>query len=493
MTPEDITPDDATSDDTSKNGTASGKAAPESDEPAPMVKRSWRPATTAAARSPSLPPDSADSASGEPASGEPSADGGQEGEEPARTEPTTDALASDADDAAPHPSAQEPRPPDGPARETQSATGVGTPGGDTTAKGNGREGGTSHESTDVDFSLAGAAAEDPPVPRNANAVPGDTATGDDAASDDASDSTSDDPPREAPNAPAPGDLEQTQKAGKQVNEETFADAAGGSGGGDSGTERSWADAIQDHSDSPPSRGAPDEEFFTDQRRHAPGAERVEETLQDFAHKINEGAAQTDWTPSERKDRRIASMFARLASKVAEDMSYERAPGDAFWDPRKIMRRQIDRRPLRHCKMDYTKRRLALLVDTSPSCRDEAVFYSKIATGALLRDDIDIFLCPNGRIDARFDPEACRFVVDDRGGEWDLSGRVVLYFTDWDGADEIVKHSRDCTLYWFDNRPPQDYWESTMERRQRVRLQYRGRHFHCPDPDAFRRLARKIRP
>jgi hypothetical protein len=234
-------------------------------------------------------------------------------------------------------------------------------------------------------------------------------------------------------------------------------------------------------------------FFTDKNRYVPGAERVEEELREFAYEINDSTANTDWTPSERADRRIASMFGRLVSKVAEDMSYQPVPGDEFWDPRKIMRRQIDRRPLQHCKMDYTKQRLALLVDTSPSCRDEAVFYSKIATGALLRDDIDIFLCPNGHIDAKFDPGPMRFVEDDRGSTWGLEGRVVLYFTDWDGTDEIVDHSRDSTLYWFDNCSPSTYWESEKDRYRRVRLQYRGRHFYCPDPEAFRRLARKIRP
>jgi hypothetical protein len=255
------------------------------------------------------------------------------------------------------------------------------------------------------------------------------------------------------------------------------------------------DRHDDASREPPAASEGDEvdSFFTDEHRHVPGAEQVEEELQDFAYDINEGTADTDWTPSTREDHRIAAMFARLASKVAEDMSYQRAPGDEFWDPRKIMRRQIDRRPLQHCKMDYTKRRLALLVDTSPSCRGEAVFYSKIATGALLRDDIDIYLCPNGRIDAHFDPEPMRFVDDDRGTEWALDGRVVLYFTDWDGSDEIVEHSRDCTLYWFDNCAPSDYWDSDEERRQRVRLRYQGQHFHCPDRSALRRLARKIRP
>ena len=281
--------------------------------------------------------------------------------------------------------------------------------------------------------------------------------------------------------------------GKRINEEAFADAQDAS---------SWTDRLDDadrRSDPSRARDADRTDFYTDQRHGVRGAEQIEEEIQDFVYEVNEGTAGTDWTPEtvqDRKtvrDRKTAAMFAILVSKVAEDMSYERRPGDEFWDPRKIMRRQIDNRPLRHCKMDYTKRRLALLVDTSPSCRDEAAFYSKIASGAMLRDDIDLFLCPNGRIDARFDPDPMRFVDDDRGADWALDGRTVLYFTDWDGADEIVTHSRACTLYWFDHCPPADYWESARDRHQRIRLRYRGRHFYCPGPDAFRRLARKIRP
>jgi len=280
--------------------------------------------------------------------------------------------------------------------------------------------------------------------------------------------------------------EAAPRDGKQVNEEAFS--------GDD--DRSWADQVRASDDPPQDErggGDPQESYFTDEHRRARGAEQVEEGIQDFVYNVNEGAAGTDWTPSEREAHKTASMFALLVGKVAEDMSYQRAPGDEFWDPRKIMRRQIDNRPLSHCKMDHTKRRLALLVDTSPSCRDEAVFYSKIASGAMLRDDIDLFLCPNGQIDAKFDPEPMRFVTDDRGADWNLGGRTVLYFTDWDGTDEIVAHSRSCNLYWFDNCPPGDYWNSSKERHQRVRLRYRGHHFHCPDSEVFRRLARKIRP
>jgi len=292
------------------------------------------------------------------------------------------------------------------------------------------------------------------------------------------------PPPESPDI-AP---ENARDRGTQINEEAFADAP---------DDSSWTDSWEPGEEPPPPHGEKttddDTAFFTDETRRSGPADQVEDAIQDFSYRMNEGSASTDWTPEERTAQRTAKTFARLVSKVAEDMSYERRPGDEFWDPRKIMRRQIDNRPLRHCKMEYTKRRLALLVDTSPSCRDEAVFYSKIASGAMLRDDIDIFLCPNGHIDAKFDPEPMRFVTDDRGDDWGLEGRTVLYFTDWDGSDQLVTHSRDCNLYWFDNCRPEQYWESQRERHRRTRLRYRGRHFYCPDPETFRSLVRKIRP
>jgi len=450
------------------------------DDPSPTVERRWRPASEL-----SLRPDSSDTEA-PPEQPAPSADEGRGGEAPPRGEQAPDA-------------------PDGPPRPATEAppAGEGAP--------DGRPSPDAPMDADASPPSAPPTEPSPDATPNRAASPADAGDGsgpEDSAPPDPADAEDGDPldpsdsPNDLPESPSdaglpddgaeadpPPDLDEIREAGKQVNEEAFADDA---------DERSWADQMQDESDasreqlsSPP--GDEQESFFTDEHRYVPGAEQVEEELQDFAYDINEGTADTDWTPSKQEDHRIAAMFARLVSKVAEDMSYQRTPGDEFWDPRKIMRRQIDRRPLRHCKMEYTKRRLALLVDTSPSCRDEAVFYSKIATGALLRDDIDIFLCPNGRIDAQFDPEPMRFVDDDRGSEWDLEGRVVLYFTDWDGTDEIVEHSRNCTLYWFDNCAPSDYWESTKERHQRVRLRYRGQHFHCPDPDAFRRLARKIRP
>jgi hypothetical protein len=366
-------------------------------------------------------------------------------------------------------------PPEAPPADASSA---GTPTSEEEAPSPGHhDGGEATEGRTEENTSAGPDAESP------------SARGQDVPSPPSGDNPDPTTPDDSPGPDEPsastGTDESALQGGKQVNDEAFRD---------DGAPDAWADALSDADDASAAPTAPDDErsFFTDDPRRTT-ADRIEEEIQDAAYRRNEGRAGSAWTPSEQADRRIASMFALLVSKVAEDMSYRRTPGDEFWDPRKIMRRRIDNRPLRHCKMEYTKRRLALLVDTSPSCRDEAVFYSKIASGAMLRDDIDIFLCPNGHIEARFDPEPMRFVGDERGAEWALDGRTVLYFTDWDGADELVAHSRSCTLYWFDNRPPDNYWHSDRDRHQRIRLRYRGRHFHCPDKETFRKLARKIRP
>ena len=449
---------DSVSDNEPPNPEAAGD-----EEPSPAVERRWRPVADAPFRTPTSP----------------------EGDVPTDAPPGDEGPGQgDQDQGAPDPSADRPPEPD-------QDQGGSAPPGHTGAEG--------PSLADESAPPAGGNAVPDEPSRSGSESAGEAMPSDmgapDASPPDVSDlegNPSDSPPDPAdldgpedtlpPQAPS----DEEREAARQVNDEALTDDP---------DDGSWIDQAQDPPEVPPlgEEQEDEEEFFTDENRRAHGAEQVEEELQEFAYEINEGTADTEWTPSDREDHRIASMFARLVSKVAEDMSYQQVPGDEFWDPRKIMRRQIDRRPLQHCKMDYTKRRLALLVDTSPSCRDEAVFYSKVATGALLRDDIDIFLCPNGRIDAHFDPGPMRFVSDDRGSSWGLGGRVVLYFTDWDGTDEIVEHSRDCTLYWFDNCPPSNYWESTRDRHQRVRLQYRGRHFHCPDTETFGRLARKIRP
>ena len=402
---------------------------------APKVERSWRPDSTA---SPVFPP----ATDGEPAS-----------------EAVTDAPIHDLGEGADLGSGDRPDIPPSPEQQT-----------------------------DADGSNSGASGGESPPRPSSKEERTESMTGEDGQGATAETSPAAGGSEGSPDAPMSTDSEDLARArekAKRISDETFDDAT------DDPEETGQTAQSSSYPPDPAPRA--DADFVTDETRHRSPADRVEEAIQEAAYRQNEGSAKSDWTPQERRDHRIATTFALLVSKVAEDMSYQRRPGDEFWDPRKIMRRQIDHRPLRHCKMEYTKRRLALLVDTSPSCRDEAVFYSKIASGALLRDDIDIFLCPNGRIEAKFDPEPMRFVADERGEDWALEGRTVLYFTDWDGSAQLVRHARNCTLYWFDNCPPEQYWDSRRERHQRVRLRYRGRHFHCPDPNTFRRLVRKIRP
>jgi hypothetical protein len=236
-----------------------------------------------------------------------------------------------------------------------------------------------------------------------------------------------------------------------------------------------------------------EESYVGSKYGTHTAEKIEDQIKEFAYEINQQDVGTDWSPQDIEDHRVARMFSVIVGKLAEDISYQEINGDEFWDAKKIMKRQVDNRPLHSCKKDYKQRKLALLVDTSPSCREEAILYSKIASGAMLRNDIDIFLCPNGHIDARFDRERMEFVTDDRRKDWDLDGRTILYFTDWDGVEQICHHSRSTNLYWFDNCDPTGYWNANDQGTREIRSRFRGTHYHCPDKDTFVTLSRKIRP
>lgn len=224
-------------------------------------------------------------------------------------------------------------------------------------------------------------------------------------------------------------------------------------------------------------------------------EQVEGMVQKVAYSQNDGEVGSQWTPEKVGDRHIANKFGLMVSKLAEDQSYDKQRGDAYWDVRDLMRRQITKQDIHSCKHDYDREKLALLIDTSPSCADEAIFYSKIAYGAMIRNDIDLYCAPNGRIDGKFDFNHMRFVLNRIRDDWrqELEGRIVLFFSDWDGTSVLMDTSQYCSVYWFDNVHPDYGIDGRGGQAEMVKNQFNGRHFYCPDKDSFLRLARKIRP
>jgi hypothetical protein len=235
----------------------------------------------------------------------------------------------------------------------------------------------------------------------------------------------------------------------------------------------------------------DEDFASNKGSWSEYTENVEEGIQKVAYSQNDNHVGSEWTPQKVQDKKIATSFARIVDKLAEDQSHEKVDGDAYWDTRRIMRRQITKESIHNCRHDYTRERLALLIDTSPSCSDEAIFYSKIAYGSMLRNDIDLYCAPNGRIDGKFDLDHMRFVYHPLSGKWhkELEGRIVLFFSDWDGWSILQEQSHRCSIHWFDNT--NDEYHDGM-RADKINYDYNGEHRYCADKHDFLRLARKIR-
>jgi hypothetical protein len=189
-------------------------------------------------------------------------------------------------------------------------------------------------------------------------------------------------------------------------------------------------------------------------------------------------------------RNLATRFARMISKVAEDSADLPSEGDEEWDMAELIRRRFTGRLLSQCRMTREKRKVAVVLDTSPSCEHQARLFGSIARIAEELGDCELFDAPNFVIHARkLDgdwetlPEAER--------EWRFKGRVVLAFGDFDGIDRICAASRvrGNRIFWFccEERP------SVLESgRELFVQQYRGHYFPATHLTQLMHALRRVR-
>ncbi|HKI99290.1 MAG TPA: hypothetical protein VKB51_12530 [bacterium] len=173
-------------------------------------------------------------------------------------------------------------------------------------------------------------------------------------------------------------------------------------------------------------------------------------------------------------RNLATRFARMISKVAEDSADLPSEGDEEWDMNELIRRRFTGRLIGQCRMTREKRKVAVVLDTSPSCEHQARLFGSIARIAEELGDCEIYDAPNFIIHSRkLDGEW--EVLPEAEREWQFKGRVVLAFGDFDGIDRICQASqvRGNRIYWFccEERP------SVLEHgRETFVKKFRG-HYH----------------
>jgi len=236
--------------------------------------------------------------------------------------------------------------------------------------------------------------------------------------------------------------------------------------------------------------------------HSPGRpERAAQTRQPVPRVITVleqpgedrgGAASVNYNKAfylqQLRRRRITATFARMMSKIAEDLSGWPIAGEDQWSVPDLMARHLDRRPLFQCRRSREKEAVVVILDTSGSCLEQARFYSHIATAAVIAGDVELYDAPNARLRAARIRQ--RWESFERR-HWPFSQRTIIFFGDFDGGDEVITASRRNKLYWM----------SSETRYPDIRLHpwcsltmksFKGSYYPCIADEDFIRLLGKIR-
>ncbi len=181
-------------------------------------------------------------------------------------------------------------------------------------------------------------------------------------------------------------------------------------------------------------------------------EEIEEARE--AEERREGARNPHRAPRAfplegRYMRGLAARFARVVSKLAEDNADLPQEGDDEWDLNALVRRRFTGRLPHHCRMSREKRKVVVVLDTSPSCAHQARLFGAIAQIAEELGDCEMFDAPNFSLTSRLQRGDWQDLPAEER-EWRFRNRVVLAFGDFDGIQHICAASqqRGNRIYWF---------------------------------------------
>lgn len=189
-------------------------------------------------------------------------------------------------------------------------------------------------------------------------------------------------------------------------------------------------------------------------------------------------------------RGLATQFARMVSKVAEDSADLPQPGDEEWDVVALSQRRFTGQHIHQCRMTRDKRKVAVVLDTSPSCEHQARLFGAIAHVAEELGDCELYDAPNFAIASRKIGEAWE-ELPRAEREWQFKRRVVLAFGDFDGMDRINAASavRGNKIYWFscEERPV------VLESHRNLLVKgFKGHYFPAVDMNQLMRAMKRVR-
>jgi hypothetical protein len=218
--------------------------------------------------------------------------------------------------------------------------------------------------------------------------------------------------------------------------------------------------------------------------------RQEEERRRRADGLNRHFAPKAFDLEGRYLRALAARFARMVSKVAEDSADMPAPGDDEWDLEELRTRRFTGRLVSQCRMTREKRKVAVVLDTSPSCEHQARLFGSVAQVAEALGDCELYDAPNFAILARKTTGAWE-PLPEVERQWDFQRRVVLAFGDFDGIDRICQASqvRGNKIFWFCCEERESVLGS---QRDFFVKHYKGHYFPAANLEALMRAMGRVR-
>lgn len=140
-------------------------------------------------------------------------------------------------------------------------------------------------------------------------------------------------------------------------------------------------------------------------------------------------------------------FYRFIEKISEvDLNTWSYDDFDKYNIKKLMFRQYEKRPLSYYRGTNEKDTVVLILDNSGSMTWWASELEVLARLAMDRNDIELYIAPNGLIQEKWDGKQW-IPVDHAKVLRGLQGRTVIYVGDYDGADTAVELSWVSNVIW----------------------------------------------
>jgi hypothetical protein len=145
---------------------------------------------------------------------------------------------------------------------------------------------------------------------------------------------------------------------------------------------------------------------------------------------------------------LATEFYRLLELLMEEKTkvFDRRVAEEY-NMKKIILRPYEKKPLSHYMQARVKEAIVILLDNSGSMEWWAENLQLLASIALSRDDVEIYVAPNGNVQERLTKRG-RVPVSHDEVIQSLRGRRVVYVGDFDGADTPVVLSWANDVVWI---------------------------------------------